>query len=182
MAILIGEAHHLVLDRGAVTGADALDLAGIHRRLVEVRENGFVGDRPGVGDPTGQLFHVERRVGPAVQGEDVVLAKRLDLRAERKTGRGFVALLAFTLRKIDRAAVQPAGRSRFETPHFESEPSQIVAQSGGRIAHATALLVLHPDVHQTSHESASGDDDGRCLVANPEDRFGPLHLIAFHQK
>ena len=35
--LALGEAHHLVLDGRAVARADALDLAGVHRRAGEVR-------------------------------------------------------------------------------------------------------------------------------------------------
>ena len=39
----VGEAHHLVLDRGAVARTDALDLAGIHGRAMEVGADDGVG-------------------------------------------------------------------------------------------------------------------------------------------
>src|SRR6202043_2337945 len=40
---LVGEANHLVLDRGAVTRTDALDHAGEHGRAVTCRANDGVG-------------------------------------------------------------------------------------------------------------------------------------------
>ena len=49
------EAHHLVFDRRAIARADALDVAGVHRRAGEVRRDDGVGRFRGVGDVAGHL-------------------------------------------------------------------------------------------------------------------------------
>ncbi|MCY1176948.1 hypothetical protein D9M73_172360 [compost metagenome] len=58
MAVLVGEAMDLVLDRRAVTRADAFDHTGVHRRTVEIRGDDLVGARVGVGDPATHLARV----------------------------------------------------------------------------------------------------------------------------
>ena len=62
MAVAVGEAVDLVLDRGAVTRPDALDLAGEQRRPVERGADDVVGSRVGPGDRAEELG---RRPAPA---------------------------------------------------------------------------------------------------------------------
>ena len=62
VAVAVGEAMDLVLDRGAVTRPDAADRAGEKRRAVEVGADDRVGARVGAGDGAEQL---RRRRGAA---------------------------------------------------------------------------------------------------------------------
>ena len=106
MAFLIGEADDLVFDARTVTGPPRLDLAGEHRRTVEIGPNQIVnlGCRPR--DPADHLL-----LGDAV-GE------------ERKWLRVGIARLHFELREVDARRRQPAGRARLEAIDREPEPRQ----------------------------------------------------------
>ena len=84
--LLLRKAHHLVLHRGAVARSDTLNVAGIHGRLVDVRPDDVVRLGGRVGDPAGNLFHVERYGAPGVEGE-LVRAGGWK-RGERIEGRG----------------------------------------------------------------------------------------------
>ena len=66
---LLRKAHHLVLDRRTITRPNTLDPAAIHRRLVQIRPDNVMCLRVRVGDPAGDLFHVERYRPPGVEGE-----------------------------------------------------------------------------------------------------------------
>ena len=55
MPLALLEAHHLVFDGRAIARADALDVAGVHRRAGEVRGDDGVGRFRGVGDVAGDL-------------------------------------------------------------------------------------------------------------------------------
>ena len=55
VAILVGEAHHLVLDRRAVARPATLDLPGVHRGAVQVGADQVVDLGRGVGDVAHQL-------------------------------------------------------------------------------------------------------------------------------
>src|SRR5690606_446258 len=113
---------------------------------------------PGVGDPAGQLFHVERGVSPAVQGKDFILSPRLHPGAKGEERRRFIAILALTAGEVDGPAIEPAGGPRFEPAHLEPEAAEVVTEGRGSIAHATALLVLQTDVHEPPHEGPGRDD------------------------
>jgi hypothetical protein len=66
----IGEAHDLVLDRGAVARAAlCIDLAGVHRRAVEVRADEFVCGRRRMRLPAEHLRKVRERSSTVVRGE-----------------------------------------------------------------------------------------------------------------
>ena len=55
MPRLVGEADDLVLDRGAIARAPALDLAGIHRRAMQIAPDQLMGRRCRRGDVAGDL-------------------------------------------------------------------------------------------------------------------------------
>jgi hypothetical protein len=69
VALLLGKADDLVLHGGAVAGAHALDFARIHGRFVDIGPDDVVRLGGGVGDPAGNLFHVERYIAPGVERE-----------------------------------------------------------------------------------------------------------------
>jgi hypothetical protein len=56
----MGELNYLVFDGWAIPRSGSFYLAGIEGRPIEISPNDVVGFFGGVGDPTGQLFHVER--------------------------------------------------------------------------------------------------------------------------
>jgi hypothetical protein len=58
VAVLVGEAHHLVLDGRAVARADAFDLAAVQRRAVQRVADDLVGALGGVGDPAADLLRM----------------------------------------------------------------------------------------------------------------------------
>src|SRR5690606_36511761 len=51
VVVLVGEAYDLVLDRRAVPRSGTLDLAAVHRRLLQVAEYQLVGSRRGSREP-----------------------------------------------------------------------------------------------------------------------------------
>src|SRR5205807_3620282 len=57
--------NHFVLNRGAVSWAGTLDSARVQRRPMQVRADDLVGVRRRLGNPAGQLFHME--LAPAVE-------------------------------------------------------------------------------------------------------------------
>ena len=117
MAVLVGEAHDLVLDRRAVARPAALDLARVHRRPVQVGADQLVDRLVGVGDVA-----IELRLRDALGRE-----------AERP--RLGVAGLRLALVEVDGAAVEPAGRAGLEAGQLEAAAGQAVAERlGGLIA------------------------------------------------
>jgi hypothetical protein len=104
--LLVREAHHLVLDRGAIARPGALDLAGIHRRTVQIGPDHRMPGRAGIGDaagdlrgldPLGEIGHWRRRV---------------------------VARLAVEAGPVDGPAVQPRRRPGLEPAQRESQAHQ----------------------------------------------------------
>jgi hypothetical protein len=69
VTLLLGKADHLVLHGGAVARPHALDFARIHGRFVDIGPDDVVRLGGRVGDPAGNLFHVERYRLPPIQGE-----------------------------------------------------------------------------------------------------------------
>src|SRR5262249_31374609 len=92
VAVAVPEFDDLILNRGTVAGARALDLAGIHRRAIHIGSDHLVGGWRGAGDAALDL---ERR-NPV--GHD------------RKGLRRIVAGLHFDRSPVDGGAVEP-GRS-----------------------------------------------------------------------
>src|SRR5579862_486144 len=55
MALLVGEAHHLILDRRAIAWTAALDGSRVHRRAIDVSADDFVSPRIGKCQMTREL-------------------------------------------------------------------------------------------------------------------------------
>jgi len=167
--VLIGEAHDLILQRWTVARAGAFDATAIQWRLIQKLMDDFSRFPVGEGGPAGQLFHVEHSVAMAVQGKQIVgidVSEPVIQHAE--VGRGNVAVLAIAFGEIDAATIQPGRGSGFESFDFKTESEQAVGKGTGSIAHASALSVLHANVHEGFEESSGGDDDGLRFVADPE--------------
>ena len=144
---LFGEAHDLVLDRGAVARAAGVDLAGVHWRAFEVFANQIVDRLVGVGDVAGELLNVD-----AV----VEIRKRL---------RVFVARLEFGFAVVDCPTVESRRRAGFETCELDAETGKRAADSlGSAFAGAAAWGFGFARVHESLQKGASGEDDGRCEV------------------
>ena len=67
----------------------------------------------GVGDPAGQLFHVELAIRNGIQREDLVDASTNFFGIKGEAGRRFITELNQATFKIDRLAIQAAGRTSF---------------------------------------------------------------------
>src|SRR5690606_9134284 len=110
VAVLLGEAHHLVLDRRTVARANAFDLSRIQRRTIERAADDVVRAFAGLRDPARDLARVvgarahERehraRVVPRLLGHRRIV-ERAAIDARRRAG----------LEAIDRerALAQPRG-------------------------------------------------------------------------
>ena len=104
--LAIGEANNLVLYRRAVSRTSRFDLPGIHWRALNIGADHLVG-----------LF---RRAGDAA----INLRRRDPLRQIRKGHRRRIARLHVETRPIDRAAIQPWGRSGLQPAEQETSAFQ----------------------------------------------------------
>lgn len=106
MAVLVGKAHYLVLDRGAVTRAYALDHARVKGRAVQIRAYDLVRFFVGIGEVTRPLVF---------------------RRALAHVGKGVYvrfAALYFQRGIIYASAVYAGGRARFETTDGKTEADE----------------------------------------------------------
>ena len=149
MALLLFEADDLVLDRRAVARADALNVAAVERRAVQVVENDLVGRGVCVGDVAVDLV-VHRHAGHKAEGLQFVV---------------WVAGLAFELREVDAAAVDAGGRAGLEAAQREAVRHQTFCQLGGGVgAVGTAVIVGIADENAAAQVGAGGHDDGLAAV------------------
>jgi hypothetical protein len=161
---------------------------------VEVSTDDLVGCRICVGNPTGQLFHVERWVAPWIEGEKIIppfdqgVGHETELRDRR------IPALALAAGEIDGAAIQATRRAGFESFHSETKPLESLRNIGGRIPHPAALFVAEADVHQPAHESAGTQDHGAtgdfhaergrnaADVVSGNKEVGHVSLMDFHSR
>ncbi len=140
---MVGEFDHLVLDRGTVPRADALDLPAVERRSVQVLPD----DRVGSG------------VGVAHVAEDPVLDG--PLRPEREGDRVVVPRLGSEGLPVDGVPVEPHGGPRLEAQGAESECLQVPGEvDRGRFVGPPGRIALQADVDHAVEEGARGDDHG----------------------
>ena len=111
--LLVGKAHHLVLDGGAVPGPDALDHPGEQGGAVQVGPDNGVGGGIGVGQPAHRpvLRRLRRLKG---EGEHPLVPR-----------------LYLHLGEIHAAGVHPGGRTRLEPPQAQAQPFQALGQGEG---------------------------------------------------
>src|SRR5215468_10769361 len=100
------ETHHLVLDRWAVAGTDALDLLGVHGCTMEIGADQGVGRGRRIGDVAGHL------------GEGDLFGK------EGEGNRWIVSVLTIEPCEINGPAIEARRRASLEPTKCESEPSQ----------------------------------------------------------
>ena len=145
--VLVGEAHDLVFDAGAIARAAALDLAGVHRGAVQVGADDLVDSLVGVRDVHGDLRERRCRTGPVVGqlGEG--------------DGRVVVAGLLFEAGEVDGLAVEARRGAGLEAAELEAQSRQTAGEAaGGLLADAAAFGFLFAGVHEGAEEGAGGDD------------------------
>src|SRR4030095_14255573 len=109
-----------------------------------------------IGEPAGELFHVEHSGLIKIQGERFVLLPDYPLQ-ERKTRWRLVPLLPLQRGEIERIRVQPAWSSCLEAAGFESQSTNTVAQTRRSIRHPPPWLRLLAYVQQPTQECAGCD-------------------------
>ena len=162
VAVLVGEADHLGLQRWAVAGPGRLDLAGVHRRPVQVRPDQIVYRGVGVRDPARDLLQVDpvgeegKRLGHLVAGLDLGLVE------------------------VDGPPVQARRRAGLESRQREAEPLQSLAEArGGPFAGASAGQLRGAVVKDPLHERAGAEHDRPGAVDGvPGAHAGDPHLGA----
>ena len=117
VAVLAGEAHHLILDGWAVARADTLDHAAVQRAALDVVQNDLVGLRVRVGDPAFHLV-VHGCIGQKAEGLQFAVR---------------VAGLAFQLGKINAAAVHPGRGAGLKPAQRQTGGFQAVGQGVGGV-------------------------------------------------
>ena len=117
VAVLAGEAHHLILNGGAVARADTLDHAAVQRAALDIIQNDLVGLRVRVGNPAFHLI-VQGCIGQKAEGLQFAVR---------------VAGLAFQLGKINAAAVHPGRGAGLEPAQRQTGGLQAVGQGVGGV-------------------------------------------------
>jgi len=166
VAVAVGEADHLVLDRGAVARTDALDLPGVQRRAVQRAADDLVGARGGVGDPARHLARVV-----------------LDPAQERHHRQRVVARLHLHHRVVQGAAVDARRRAGLQS--FDHERPLAQARGQGhrrRIAHAPGGVGGLADVDLAGQEGAGGQHHRPGMKAQPGLGQCAAHGVALDQQ
>ena len=147
MAAAILEAHHLVLDRRAVAGTDALDPARIHRRAIEILADHAMG----LAGRSGQMT--------------VDLGRDDPVRQEGKRCRRIITRLFGQTRPVDRPAIEPRRRPRLQPP--EPEPclvEPVRETERRRIPDTAGRDPALADMDHAPKERARGEHDtGRAI-------------------
>ena len=168
VTLLVGEANDLVFDARAVPRPPRLDLAGEHRRAMEIGPDEVVDLGRGSRDPADHLLTVDR-VGQ-----------------ERERLRLGITRLLVELRKVDARRRQPTGRARLEAVDHDAEPMEgrRDPRRGALPCPAAGRLRL-AGMHHRLKERAGGEHDRRCAIlgvaANPHARHPPRgsgHAVA----
>lgn len=166
VAVLVGEAMDLVLDRRAVARANTFDHPGVHRRAVEVGGDDLVSTRVGMGDPATDL-----------------LGLMLTLAEEGHQRRGCITRLLGHHREIHGTTVDAWRRAGLQATDAQWQLTQAMRQSdGGRITGTAAGVVLQTNVDKSAEESACGQNHG--IRVEPEAHLGDhaLDLSVFHNQ
>jgi hypothetical protein len=86
-------------------------MACVKRGAVEIFLDYFVSPLGRLGDPTGQLFHVERPDGDIIESEDIIWSLYLPWRKKRESGCWYVPTLNLALVEVDRTGTDPTRRT-----------------------------------------------------------------------
>src|SRR5690348_11656198 len=166
MAVLASEAMDLVLDRGTVARANALDYPRVHRRAVESSANDLVGTRVRVRDPAWQLSGVHFRTAD-----------------ERETRGRVVPGLLLHHRKIDRASIDAGGRPGLQPPHRQIELAQLGCEIDGcGVPRSSCLVVIESDMDPPGQERPRRQNDGSAAKLDAELGDDTGDAIALEQK
>ena len=143
VAAALLEAHHLVLDRGAVARACALDLARVHRRAAEV--------------PLDDGVRCARRMRDAADH-----LRRRDRLGEEREGLGrIVAALNLESVPVDGAAVEAGRGAGLQPAHAKPEPVERVREAKGRgLADPPGRDLALADMDQPAQKGAGGEHHG----------------------
>jgi hypothetical protein len=88
---------------------------------VQIRSDDFMRVSGGVGDPAGQLFHVELAIRNAIQREDLADPSANLFGIKGEPGWRFIAELNRATCKINRSPIQAAWRASLEPPHLKTQ-------------------------------------------------------------
>ena len=167
MAVALGEADDLVLDRRAIARPDALDHARIHRRAVEAGPDDLVGAGVGMRDPAGDLPRVHRPPSPM----------------NEKTGAGSSPGCSASTRKVDGAPVQARRRAGLEPSRRQLQFAQPRAQAlGRRVAGAAGFVVFQADMDQARQERAGRQHHRVRMEGQADLGHDPDHPVAVQQQ
>src|SRR6185312_11804080 len=163
---LLGEAHHLVLDRRAVAWAGAFDLAGVQRRTVQRAADQLVGVFGGVGDPAADLARV--------------FVARTQVGEHR---RRIVAVLFLQAREVDAAAVDARRRAGLQPVGRQRQLAQPRSQRAGwRVTGAAAGVLGGADMDLAGEEGARREHYGPGAEGNAHLRHHAGCTAAFHDQ
>ncbi|MNL13510.1 hypothetical protein D3C87_1344190 [compost metagenome] len=150
MAGLVGEADHLVLDRGAVTRTAPRQLAAIDGALAQVLGDDAVGFLGRMSDAAGDLRDLDA-IGQEAERHRL-LVRRLHLQ----------------LVPSDGAAVQASGRAGLQTPHHQARAIEVSGQTDRRrLAEATGGDALLAAMDDPVEEGARRQDHGAGAKLSP---------------
>jgi hypothetical protein len=124
------EPMHLVLDRWAITRADALDHAREHWGAIEAAADDLVGSLVRMRNPAGELPRVH-----------------FTSAHERKDGLRLVARLLLHDTQVDGSRIQARGRSGLKPADGQTDVTQAMREAHGRrLAGPPRLVVAQPDM------------------------------------
>ena len=142
MTRLFGKAHHLILDAGAVAGADAFDGAAVQRAAADILPDDGVGLPVSVADVAGQLVLQHGGIG-----------------GEGGRNRRLVPLLLFQFLVIYAVAVHPGGGTGLEAAQRNAKLPQTFTEMGGGVHPVRAgFFAVFPDEHLALEKGSGGDD------------------------
>ena len=167
VALLILKAHDLILDRRAVARANALDVAAVQRRAVQIFQNDPVGLGVGVGNVA----------------VDLVVHRLTRQKAERLQFFIRVTGLALQLGKVDTAAMHTGRGAGFKTTQRKAVFDQTFRQGCGGMGAVGAAVVVGLAYKNTPTQcGAGGDDDGLAAViaVQPRDNTADFAVPDIH--
>src|SRR5207245_5445185 len=124
----------------------------------KIRADDLVGVSRRLGNPAGQLFHMELAPSAVIQSKNVV-CRTCRVRMKREPRRRLISTLNLALREFNRAAIQAAWSASLKSADDEAEASKIFAQGRARVSHAAARLAVLAHVQKTTHKGTGCQDN-----------------------
>ena len=173
VAGLVGKAVDLVFDAGAITRADAVDLAGEHGAAVKTRADDVVRALIGVGDPARHLLRVgNARAHEAEHRNAIALAAR-----------HAVTRLHGALGKVDAAPVQPWRRAGFQPALGQLEFFEPRTQRHRRrVAGPPCCVVVQAHMDFAVQKGAGRQHHSAASELDADLRDGADHPVAFNHQ